>query len=156
MGTKVAALSKKEWFSFSDLLDDPCTACTQETGHEDWQTQFFFCWEDIPACLLSFFCTPIQYGVSTQNADAGNCILCCCCYFWLGYCLCGFHPLLGGRLRRHTRKKYNIRGSWIWDCVIACCCPCCDVARNAREMLERKQDRFPDSVLSCKSEGSFI
>jgi Cys-rich protein (TIGR01571 family) len=55
-----------------------------------------------------------------------SCLACCCLYGGAGS--------MG---RTHLQQLYNIRPSFNYDWMSHCCCPCCAIAQEAREIRYR-------------------
>jgi len=66
-----------------------------------------------------------------------TCFLQCCGW----YCLanCALAPFLQCSNRGKIRNKYNIEGNPCTDCLVSCCCTCCDLIQQDKEVKEREQ-----------------
>ena len=96
------------------------------------------CFEDIPSCLMSWCCPCIQFGQNYEQLHKDGCLqqgLIFAAFMWFGVS-CIVH--MG--FRREMRHKFNFPGSDLEDLLITCCCGCCALAQDAREIEYRKQE----------------
>ena len=96
------------------------------------------CFEDIPSCLLSWCCPCIQFGQNYEQIHKDGCLqqgLIYAVLMWFGV-PCIIH--MG--FRKEMRQKFNVPGSDLEDFLITCCCGCCALAQDAREIEYRKQE----------------
>lgn len=104
-----------------------------------WRESFCGCCSDIPTCLMACCCPCIQYG---QNYEAihqdGGCLVQGLIYFVLQHmCL---HCVIHTGFRGKVREKFNIPGAQHMDCLLTCCCSCCAIAQEAREIQHRRHE----------------
>ncbi|XP_033739636.1 cornifelin-like [Pecten maximus] len=94
---------------------------TDFTGHRHWSTGLFGCFDDIPSCLLTFFCLPCME--CKQASRIGE----CCC---MPYCVPGGSLAMRARIR----TAGGIQGSVTNDCMTLACCGPCAVCQMDREL----------------------
>lgn len=63
----------------------------------------------------------------------------CCLFVLAGYC--GLSWVLMMMKRRDLREKFGIKGSVGEDCILSCCCPCCTLVQQEKE-LDAQASRF--------------
>ena len=104
----------------------------------DWEESLFGCLSDIPSCLLTCFCSCVQYGQNYEAIHHDGCITQGCIYACL--MSCGLQCCVHQGLRGHIRQKFNIFGGGMGDCLATWCCPCCSLTQEAREIKYRRHE----------------
>ncbi|KKK18037.1 hypothetical protein ARAM_000765 [Aspergillus rambellii] len=104
----------------------------------EWSSPFWDVIEPIETCLIGW-CFPCGlYGRATERLrdptlKDGNYINSNCCLFVLSS-YCGLHWVLLMMKRAELREKFGIRGSVGEDCILSCCCPCCVLVQQEKEL----------------------
>ena len=103
----------------------------------------FNCFEDIGLCVMTYF---IPCYTSGKNAEAmgENCLL----YGLFTWCGIGF--ITDAMIRQKIREKYGIEGEFFNDVLCHCCCPCCSLVQEAREIQERGDGAVPNPVAMAR------
>uniref|UniRef100_A0A7S2XBV3 Uncharacterized protein n=1 Tax=Lotharella oceanica TaxID=641309 RepID=A0A7S2XBV3_9EUKA len=70
------------------------------------------------------------------------------CNFWLVLCC---YPIIAPLRRGEIRRKYQIDGTWMNDCLVHLVCPCCAQCQERRHYLwdleqKAEQSRNPSSM----------
>lgn len=108
-----------------------------ETGESEWKYGFCNCL-DVPLMCLWSCCVP--YGGACMQAvevklvapsEEENALLCA---FLISACLC----CCGAAYNRgRVRAKYNIRGSFMVDCLLLWMCGLCSINQEWKEVMHR-------------------
>lgn len=120
-----------------DFLHTPFDVdCVSGRNQFDWEI-----------CGCAFFCPCIRWAdtVSSLKMFPGTfwaAFLGLVVLFWLLPLSLGFAwlamPLVGVYFRQQMRKKFSHEAgkpwTWVYDTVLWCCCPCCAIAQEAREV----------------------
>eukprot|EP01117_Protostelium_nocturnum_P008506 TRINITY_DN3047_c0_g1_i1.p1 TRINITY_DN3047_c0_g1~~TRINITY_DN3047_c0_g1_i1.p1 ORF type:complete len:109 (+),score=26.23 TRINITY_DN3047_c0_g1_i1:70-396(+) len=96
-----------------------------------WDVGLFDCFSDIKVCLISCFLGPCQLPFQFAGASSNPlnvihfvpaifCSLCC-----------------GVAVRIKIRERYGISGNVLTDALTVCCCFCCAVTQQTREVDQR-------------------
>ncbi|XP_071834728.1 placenta-specific gene 8 protein-like [Apostichopus japonicus] len=101
---------------------------SQKAPAREWTTGLCSCFDDLPSCLLAFFCPNFMECWIAHTAD--ECAL-----------LPMFYPGSTVAIRTKVRTEHNIRGTICNDCLLYACCPCCVMAQTKREMDYIRQGR---------------
>lgn len=104
----------------------------------DWVESFCGCFSDIPTCLMSCFCPCIQYGQNHEAIHKDGCLIQAILFACLA--TCHLQCLIHMGLRGHIRHKFSIFGGGLEDFCLTCCCPCCALAQEAREITHRRHE----------------
>jgi len=59
---------------------------------------------------------------------------------FLGSACFGFHWVLEALQRSEVRRKYNLKGSFITDIAVSCCCVLCDLTQQEKETQVREAE----------------
>ncbi|KAK1836780.1 DUF614 domain-containing protein [Podospora conica] len=113
-----------------------------EPSSRGWMTSFFGCFSPFSTCLVTCCVPCVTYGKTRHrlrnNGDLAG--YSCCNSGCLLLCAAGVVCLSAIPVcmqRGDIRAKYNIRGNCCFDITMACCCPCCDIIRQDKEVAER-------------------
>jgi len=125
-----------------------------------WSSSRFGCLDDIPSCLMSFFCGCIIFGQTMERAHIMGCVPGACyisCASFVPYLIIStigeilgadwsFSALVAGSCtgayagmlkRKELTEKY--RGlEWAGDCnewILWCCCGCCSLAQEYKTVM---------------------
>ena len=96
------------------------------------------CCDDIPSCLMSWFCPCIQFGQNYEQMNGSGCLVQALLFAILTSC--HLECLLHMSLRGSIRNRFSIEGTGLNDLLITCCCPCCALSQEAREINHKKQE----------------
>ena len=102
-----------------------------------WSSGLFGCMQDMKICLISCFCPPIQYGMNSDEFNKSGCVVPCLSYLCLDM-LGGWGWCLGYSFRGALRNRLMIHGDSCGDLLVHCCCPCCALAQEGREIKAKK------------------
>ena len=107
-----------------------------------WHTELCACQEDVPSCLVSWRFPAAQFGLNKQRMDDSSCFDSCCAYALLQICCQCW--VVHAPYRRSLRAKYGLEEAPHSDCLVVCCCPCCALAQEARELnYQQRQMQQP-------------
>jgi Cys-rich protein (TIGR01571 family) len=119
-----------------------------------WHTGLYECGNDVPVCLFSFCCTPCAYGMLVEmnledKADAsppcGNFGACCTVFCLQAYCPCVV-CFVTSQNRGQIRTKHNLKVEPCDDLIVHCCCQCCAIAQECRELKIKYGAGGPDEI----------
>ena len=102
-----------------------------------WSSGLCDCMQDCEICLISCFCPPIQYGRNSDHFNKSVCCVPCLSYLVLDM-LGGWGWCLGYSFRGALRNRLGIPGDSCGDLFVHCCCPCCALAQEGREIKAKK------------------
>ncbi|KAK3751076.1 hypothetical protein RRG08_019285 [Elysia crispata] len=97
-----------------------------QVWQRDWSTGMFSCFDDIPICLLGYFCGLCLACKVSSDMDESVCVPICL-------------PLPVSILRTKWRTQQNIMGSIMDDCVMTTFCGPCTLCQLAREVQSVKR-----------------
>mmetsp|Transcript_30642 Transcript_30642/g.98019 ORF Transcript_30642/g.98019 Transcript_30642/m.98019 type:complete len:140 (-) Transcript_30642:303-722(-) len=128
------------------------TAAQYKVPDGEWAVGPWDCCSDPGAGALVCCCAPCALGqikemVTTGNASAGfiGDMETCCLYLLVEGCTgCGFLISMG--VRTELRNKYKLPETPCGDCLFNCCCPCCAITQELKEVRTRVVNGGPDSV----------
>ncbi|KAI9761856.1 MAG: hypothetical protein M4579_000796 [Chaenotheca gracillima] len=113
-------------------------------GHgpvQDWHESFWDCCSPSSTCCMGYWCPCVLFGrtydrledptLANHSAFNMNCLGCCV----IGSC--GFGWVLQMMKRGDLRRKYNLDGSGLGDCIRPYCCPCCTIIQEEKEVVWR-------------------
>lgn len=135
-----------------------------------WVDGLFDCGNQLlPSCLCAAFCPCIITAQVSEKLQWLSCcyvasayITLCIVLFIIGiiiqsfqvYIICWiFMAVLSFQLRGKIRQVLAIPGSDGEDCLIACCCTCCNIAQLARQVFAYRE---PCESCSCDADGTPI
>ena len=96
------------------------------------------CCDDMPSCLMSWLCPCVQYGQNYEQLHKDGCLQQGLLFLVLGWF--GVPCIIHMGLRKQIRQKFNIPGDDCDDFLLTCCCGCCALAQETREIEYRKQE----------------
>jgi Cys-rich protein (TIGR01571 family) len=169
-----AVTGSQEWSDglfdcFHDSQDNLCTSSSKQqvlsdanrsTGLKGWCCPCF-----VYGKTQSRLRNPSLAGYESFNND---CLIFCgtsyCALSWLYVSLLSYspygHPCSSLPLHvrsqpnyRHSliflkrgelREKYNIKGNVLEDCFLTCCCPCCSLIQNEKEVIHQNAVAKPE------------
>jgi len=114
---------------------------------EEWHAQGSDCCSPLDACCLAWWVPCVQYGRihhrlhvdgALQNWSFFN--MDCCAWYCLAHVGCQW--VVQMMQRGEIRKKYNLKGDGMTDCLCACCCGPCDLVQQDKEAEFREQQRL--------------
>lgn len=76
----------------------------------------------------------LPLGYTAHKADSHQCFAWCALS-----ALFGAQGILQCFDRGDTREKYGIDGNACTDCLVSCCCTCCGLVQQDREVKEREE-----------------
>lgn len=106
--------------------------------HGPWVHGLCGCTSDIPSCLMSWCCPCIIYGQNYEQIHKDGCLMQGLIFAIL--MSCGLSCLVHMNLRANIRNKFNIIGGQLGDFLVTCCCPCCALAQESREITHRRHE----------------
>eukprot|EP01023_Acetabularia_acetabulum_P009573 TRINITY_DN1431_c0_g1_i1.p1 TRINITY_DN1431_c0_g1~~TRINITY_DN1431_c0_g1_i1.p1 ORF type:complete len:173 (-),score=17.17 TRINITY_DN1431_c0_g1_i1:323-841(-) len=120
----------------------------EETGSEPFANECYALWTDIPLCCLSYWCgcfvVPRNQeqlaGESCEGLCLAHCLLCGCCF-----------PCSHAHYRTQFRKKHNLKGSKMMDCLLSYCCALCLTYQEAIELGKREHYKVPYTSVGTTS-----
>lgn len=104
--------------------------------NHEWQNELCSCFKEPLICLYGWFCAPCMYCHNASRLNAGILKHVCCI-------LCSPSNYAMTALRKDTREKYEIKGSYCNDfCVSIWCCPCanCQIWNETTTREEKKRE----------------
>ncbi|KAG5296467.1 hypothetical protein I7I50_09636 [Histoplasma capsulatum G186AR] len=107
-----------------------------------WASALFDC-RPFNICILGFCCPCFLFGKTRSRIKGNNPSEFtywnenCCHWFCLSLCSC--QGVIQALERTKIRNKFNIDGWCIGDWCGACCCPCCSLIQEEKEVLVRTQ-----------------
>ncbi|XP_006833356.2 protein PLANT CADMIUM RESISTANCE 8 [Amborella trichopoda] len=112
----------------------------QEIGNP-WTTGLFDCEDHPTSALVTAFCPCVTFGQITEVLDSGEttCAMNCPLYALLSVAMCN-HWIMATIYRKKLRKKYNLVEAPTEDWIAHCCCPCCALCQEFRELNNRGLD----------------
>eukprot|EP01101_Sappina_pedata_P013163 TRINITY_DN9447_c0_g1_i1.p1 TRINITY_DN9447_c0_g1~~TRINITY_DN9447_c0_g1_i1.p1 ORF type:complete len:155 (+),score=15.42 TRINITY_DN9447_c0_g1_i1:30-467(+) len=114
----------------------PYAPLLNEGAKRDWTSGLCGCFSDMSSCCLSCCCPCIQFGSNAEKINGSNSVLMCCLWIVAAHFCCASN-LVGGFFRSELREKNGIEGSTCGDFCTHCCCTCCSLAQEARELEAR-------------------
>ena len=115
-----------------------------------------------PTCCLTLLLPCVTYGKTQHRLnrklareDPTNLLGYSPCNgeCWIFALACGFQGILAAVQRRGVRKVYGIEGDLGGDLLRGCCCSCCVLAADEREMRVREEGARGKSLESGKDGG---
>eukprot|EP00741_Cyanophora_paradoxa_P023830 tig00021623_g23018.t1 len=106
---------------------------------QQYSTGLCGCCEDPGSCLISCLCPQIQIGLTAQAFDGSDCCLTTTVTCLIDWVACYLGTVgMGCQYRRKIRRAYNLEpADECYDCLVFCCCNCCAVSQDAREVMKR-------------------
>ncbi|XP_051144433.1 protein PLANT CADMIUM RESISTANCE 2-like [Andrographis paniculata] len=103
-----------------------------------WSTGLCDCFSDKKNCCLTCWCPCVTFGRVSEILDKGTsacgqngalyaliaCVTCCPCFYSCFY-------------RSKMRQQYSLHESPCGDCLVHCCCGCCALCQEYRELQNR-------------------
>ncbi|KAK6532606.1 hypothetical protein TWF281_006788 [Arthrobotrys megalospora] len=143
VSTAVDADDINAWIGrFKDTLNKPETITKPTTGPNSWSSSFFACFAPVDTCLITCCCPCITFSKTHHrlrkdpNLAGFSPVNTTCLGFWLSGCIC--LPWLFQLIQKgEVRERYNIQGDFPIDALKACCCLCCDLIQNDKEVAHQ-------------------
>ncbi|KAI9882960.1 MAG: hypothetical protein M1823_005293 [Watsoniomyces obsoletus] len=121
------------------------TVVSTVAGHtgprQRWINSFWSCCSPMDVACMSCWCPCIQFAktqhrlkdpeLRTYETVNPNCLI------HFGLLCAGFSWAFQLIKRSEFREKFNVEGSGVRDCLATCCCPCCALVQEEKEVLLR-------------------
>ena len=106
--------------------------------HEHWNAQLFSCMNNPGQCCTTCWCPCITFGKNKgaynhQENSSESCLV----YLALLIVFTIAIPFYQASLRGDIRNRYSIPGSFYGDFCISCCCGCCALVQEHKELKFR-------------------
>ena len=110
----------------------------QVPNANNWNAQLFSCTDDVGQCLTTWCCPCITFGKNkgaydNKENDSESCLIFCVLSVVFSIAI----PFYRANFRGEIRNKYNIPGTYVGDCFTACCCGCCSLIQEQKELKLR-------------------
>ncbi|KAK4423408.1 protein PLANT CADMIUM RESISTANCE 2 [Sesamum alatum] len=129
-------------YQFTDTVQGPAAAGQANGGAPGpWSTGLCGCFSDVPNCCVTCWCPCITFGQVAEIVDRGttSCGASGALYALIGLisgCACIYSCFYRSKMRR----QYMLRESPCADCMVHCCCECCALCQEYRELKHRGFD----------------
>ncbi|KAI7745230.1 hypothetical protein M8C21_029918 [Ambrosia artemisiifolia] len=105
------------------------------TAPRQWSTGLCDCCKDCSSCCLTCWCPFITFGQIAEIVDKGtiSCAMHATIYCLLSYttgCECVYSYIYRSKLR----QQYMLPEQPCNDCLVHCCCECCALCQEYREL----------------------
>ncbi|KAL4586733.1 hypothetical protein LXL04_011377 [Taraxacum kok-saghyz] len=110
-------------------------------GTGQWSTGLCDCGSDYSSCCMTCWCPCISFGQIAEIVDKGN--TSCGVHGALYSILClftGCECIYSFIYRSKLRHQYMLPESPCNDCLVHCCCECCALCQEYRELQHRGLD----------------
>jgi len=132
-----------DWIArFKGALEKPEAITNPATGPNSWSSGFFTCFEAPETCFVTWCCPCVTFSKThhrlrkNPNLEGFSPINTTCLAFCLSGCI--YLPICFQLIQRQeVRERYNIKGDFVVDTLKACCCLCCDLIQNDREVAHQ-------------------
>ncbi|KAJ7942913.1 putative Plant cadmium resistance 2 [Quillaja saponaria] len=101
------------------------------------------CFSDCRNCCITLWCPCITFGQIAEIADEGS-VSCCASgvVYALINVLTGLGCCYSCPYRTKIRKKFMLANGPCGDCMVHCCCECCALCQEYRELKNHGFDMF--------------
>jgi len=123
-----------------DALNHPetITAKVPPTA-QSWHTRFVEFFNPIDTCFITCCCPCVTFGKTHHRLHHDpqltdySAVNPSCLGFWLTAC-CGGALVMLVLQRHEVKTRYGLTGDFPIDCLRACCCGCCDLIQQDKEV----------------------
>ncbi|PIN23056.1 hypothetical protein CDL12_04225 [Handroanthus impetiginosus] len=108
-----------------------------------WSTGLCDCFSDVPNCCMTCWCPCITFGQIAEIVDRGStsCGASGALYALIAF-ITGAACIYSCFYRSKMRKQYMLPETPSADCLVHCCCECCALCQEYRELKHRGFDMF--------------
>ncbi|KAI5807201.1 PLAC8 family-domain-containing protein [Geopyxis carbonaria] len=112
-----------------------------------WSNGLFSCCSPFGTCCMASWCPCILFGKTkyrVRNNGSLEGYSCCngpCNLYCLAQLVTPLRLMMSRNLRAEIREQHNLEGGSCGDCFKACCCECCSLVQQEKEVIERSAER---------------
>ncbi|KAI8606997.1 hypothetical protein BC830DRAFT_1038343, partial [Chytriomyces sp. MP71] len=101
----------------------------------NWHFDLFSCFDDAALSFKTCCCPCVTVGETAEARDGTSCAVAAAIWTVVACFCCS--SCYGAVTRDSMRKGYGIPGDIVTDCLMHCCCTCCAIVQENREVEAR-------------------
>ncbi|KAI9860855.1 MAG: hypothetical protein M1824_002890 [Vezdaea acicularis] len=109
-------------------------------AQQSWTSGFWDCFSPGSTCALAYCCPCIIFGRTQElrkNPSAFPPTVNTDCLIFCGLMYLGVPCIYQALKREELRNQYNLEGTTAKDWLLSCCCGCCVLVQENKEVVHR-------------------